>query len=294
MTSGLWVTLVVGGLIGGMGAVAALALPIGREMLGGITSLVGFALSAWSLGRLLGEYRSATTPSVAIALAIGAFIGGYALASSLLPQAARRDEPHAIATATGDRMAVLVLSDAENESYSPALTALELVTLQDDDVLSLGLVTTPFLFAAQKARYRAIGGISPARRQVREIVEALERALVGTDVEYCGLAWCSGAGSLREQVDSLARAGYSRIAVLTLGVGEPLEMARAKLLVDRSRPDEAQRRDRVRSSAAHRRGHPGARGEAHHNGSRCSRPDGRRALGTRSTGGAGGTEPRLR
>lgn len=239
MTGGLWIALVLGGILGGLGAVFALSLPPGRDTFGAITTLSGVILSAWSLGRLIGEYRNAPVPAIATALGAGAFFGGFSLASALLPQSGHRQEPNPISATTGRRAALLLLSDAEIETYSPSATALELVALQDDDVLNLGIVSTPFLFAAQKARYRAIGGISPARRQVREVLEALETSVSDTPLEYFGLAWCSGDGNLRDQVDDLARAGYSRIVVLPLGIGESLEMVRAKTLLDRSRPAEA-------------------------------------------------------
>ncbi len=239
MTGGLWIVLVVGGLVAGLGVVAGLSLPAGREAVGGIVTLGGFLLCAWSLGQLIAEYRSAPVPAMTIALAMAAFIGGYSLASAVLPQVAHRERPLPVAAATGDRTALLLLSDAETETYSPASTAVDLLSLQEDEVLRLGIVATPFLFAAQKARYRAIGGISPARRQVREIAEALERVLAGSEVEYCGIAWCSGYGSLLEHVGDLARAGYSRVVVVPLGVGESIEMVRAKTILDRSRPDEA-------------------------------------------------------
>jgi len=239
MPAGLWVALVVGGLVAGLGVVAALSFPAGREAVGGIASLTGFFLSAWALGRLTAIYGSSQTPGIALGLVLAAVVGGYSLASAMLPQAARRPPPRPITAANGDRTALLLLSDAEGELYQPAAAALELVTLQDDDVLGLGIVATPFLFAAQKARYRAIGGSSPARRQVAEIAEALERTSPGLQVDHYGVAWCDGPGNLLERVEELARDGYSRFIVQPLAVAESLEMHRAKSLVDRGRPDEA-------------------------------------------------------
>ena len=239
MPDGLWIVLVVGGLVAGAGIVAALCLPAGRESLGGVASLLGFFASAWALGRLIASYGGPQTPAVAAALATAAVGGGYALASAMLPQLARRPTPRQLVSTNGARIAVLLLSDAEAETYQPTATALELLTLQEDDVLDLGIVATPFLFTAHKARYRAIGGRSPARRQAHEIAEALERALSGTSVEHCGVAWCSGPGSLPERVDDLARIGYANVIVQPLGVAEPLDMQRVKSLLDQSRPGEA-------------------------------------------------------
>ncbi len=239
VTNELWVTLVISGLVGGLGAVAALSLPAGRDTVGGIASIAGVIVAAWSLGRLIGEYQSSPAPAIATLLAMGAFFGGYSLASAILPQTAHPQEPRPVPKRTGDRTALLLLSDAEPETYSPSATALELVQLQDDDVLRLGIVATPFLFAAQKARYRAVGGISPARRQVREILEAVESSLAGSAFDYFGLAWCSGPETLRDQVEDLVKAGYARVAVLPLGIAESLEMIRAKSLLDRGRPEDA-------------------------------------------------------
>ena len=239
MAGGLWIALVAGGLIAGLGVVGALALPVGREPVGGIASFLGFLMSLWALGRLASVYDNPQTPVVALCLAAAALAGGYGLASVMLPQVARQEIPRPIPAPPSHRTALLLLSEAEPEPYDPAATALELVELQEDDVLNLGIVTTPFLFTAQKARYRAVGGLSPARRQIREIAEAHERSLEGLGFEHFGVAWCSGRGSLLEQIEDLARAGYSRIVVQPLAVGEPLEMQRAKMLVDRGRPDEA-------------------------------------------------------
>ncbi len=239
MSGLLWIALAAGGLLAGLGTVATLAIPSGKELLGGAVTLGGLFLSAWTLGRLIAEYQTASTPVVALALGLGSYIGGYALASTMLAQISYRPQSHTINAAEGDRAAILLLSDAEPDTYSPAATAHELTTLQDDGVLRLGIVSTPFLFAAQKARYRAIGGSSPARRQVREIAEAVEQCSAGLGFHSCAPAWCSGPGNLLEQVESLARTGHSRVVIVPLGIAESLEMVRAKLELDGERASDA-------------------------------------------------------
>jgi protoheme ferro-lyase len=239
MLDTLWIALVAGGLVAGMGIVAALCLPVGRESLGGVLSLAGFFMSAWGLGRIIATYGGAQTPIVAAAVATAAVVGGFFVASAMLPLLARRPAPRPLSAPTGRRTALLLLSDAEGETYQVADTALELLALQDDGVLDLGIVATPFLFTAHKARFRAIGGRSPARRQTIQIAEALERALAGLEIAHCGVAWCSGEQSLRDRVDELSAAGYSRIVVQPLSVAESIEMHRAKSLLDQSRPEDA-------------------------------------------------------
>lgn len=232
----LWIVLVGGALIAGATVVLALVAVRSREPFAAIIGVIGFAGSAWAFGRLGSVYASVDALVYAFGLAVGALGGGYALASALLDRLSRpvRLLPVETGSDTGC-VRVLLFACAEPEEYEPRVTSRELGRLSDEGLVDLTIGVTPFMYAAQKARYSAIGGTSPARGQVRQLAEAMESALREKPFERVDEAWCEGSDSLASRVIDAARAGCRHVVVAVAAVAESAEMATAKRSVDRLR-----------------------------------------------------------
>jgi len=116
------------------------------------------------------------------------------------------------------------------------------IALEIQDLSSAGLPeatigVTPFLYAAQKARYRAVNGRSNSAAQAKAICERLETALDRERFARVDLVTCIGRDSLAAAVVRLQATGYSRVVVASLSVAESFQMDRAKGEVDALRPD---------------------------------------------------------
>jgi protoheme ferro-lyase len=234
-----WAALSFASLVAGAGSVGLLVLPHWKTPVAGVVTLLGFAASVWFFGVISIEYGTPLGYALGLGLALASTAGGYALASSVAERYAKSGTAPAIPEPSGHDTALLLLACAEPETYETRDTAAELRQLADEGAVELTLSVTPFLFAAQKARYRAIGGKSPARAQVRRIAERIEGLIESGLYGRVDAAWCSGAGSLAWRVAAAASDGYDSIVVVPLAVAESLEMHQAKQLLDRARPEDA-------------------------------------------------------
>jgi len=101
---------------------------------------------------------------------------------------------------------------------------------------SIGM--TPFLYAAQKARYRAAGGQSPSHHQARSTVVRLEQTLDREAYGWIDLVTCQTKDRLDVAVARTVSRGFRRIVVAAISVAESFEIDRSKTVVDALRPEQ--------------------------------------------------------
>lgn len=220
------VPLLWAGLVGGaMGAGAGLALLLvvvrPREALvalGGIVSM-GFAVAAGS--RLAAAYDTTAFTVVASILAVASLGGGFALVSAVLSYvtprvpAARVPPP-----GTPARTLAVLLVDTESETYRPGETTREIAELVAAGLPEPTIGVTPFHYAAQKARYRAVGGRSPEHVAARACAENVESRLEPARFTGPVTVRCSEPSALLHLVEQARDAGYMRTVVAGAYIAE--------------------------------------------------------------------------
>ncbi len=234
-TTIIWVALVIGGIVTGAGFVAALVASRPWEPLAIAVTLVGFAGMAWGFGGVATAYDRLDAVGYALVFVLGAVAGGYALASTLLSSLARRPQPAPLPSVLCDDVgasAVVLLCEAEPAAYSASETAAALEDLAEEGLLKASVGVLPFLFMAQKTRYRAAGGTSPGFAQDAQLAERLGRALEREDVSSVLPARCEGDTSLAIRISRAAERGFRTIVVAEAIVADSLEVDRAKREVD--------------------------------------------------------------
>lgn len=234
----IWVAIVVGAI--GTGA-SFVGILVARRSLEGLFALVGlcfFVLCAWGFGGVTVAYDRLDAIIYAFIFALAGIAGGYALVSTLLGWLASRARigvpslPDTQPT-DSDATAVLVLGEVDPPAYSPIATAAALEDLADEGLLRASIGVLPFLFMAQKTRYRAAGGTSPAARQLEAIVERVESLLSTAHTPmHVESAWCEGERALALRVASIVSEGIKTIVVAEAVIAESLEVDIAKREVD--------------------------------------------------------------
>jgi sirohydrochlorin ferrochelatase len=132
----------------------------------------------------------------------------------------------------------VIVGDIDPEEYDERSTATDLDRLSEEGLLEVSIAILPFLFFAQKARYRAVGGTSPAARQLRSITEHVGASLLSTRIDRVEAGRLDGASDLADQVLDLALSGYRTICVVEAMVAGSLELDEAKRRVDSMRLSE--------------------------------------------------------
>lgn len=235
----LWTAVFLGGLAVGASVVGLLVARRTREPLAFFLGIAGVVSGTWGVIEIVDSYRRFDLVAAAIGLSLASVGGGYALASSLLPYlTARRPTPslpeHVEARTT--RPAVLLLGCIEPPRYQPPAITDELDRLAQAGLPETTLGITPFLYAAQKARYRAMGGTSPSAQQAKAIAERLEVRL-RESVAFLRFVSCVGRDTLDRAVAEAASRGATDIVVATVSVAESYVADRAKAAVDLMRPE---------------------------------------------------------
>lgn len=236
MATALWIVLVVGSTIAGVAIVGVLVVTRIHESLAAVAGLAGFAASIWAFGQLGTAYARTDVLLYALGISLAALGGGYALCSALLDRLA--GTPRLPTVTIGEdvhRTRAILLVCAESASYDPRETSRELTRLAEEGLIDLTIGVTPFMYAAQKSRYRAIGGESPTRAQAHQLAEAVEALLDRERFDGVEVAWCEHTNGLAECVARAAAAGCRRVVVAPVAVGESAEMADAKRAVDQMR-----------------------------------------------------------
>ena len=240
----IWVALVVGAIGTGASFVGILVAKRSMEAVYAAVGLVFFILCAWGFGAVTIAYDRLDAIVYAFIFGIAGIGGGYALVSTLLGSLPRGHGREALPASDSmpDELsvpAVLVLGEVEPPTYNPVATAAALEDLAEEGLLKASIGVLPFLFMAQKTRYRAAGGTSPAARQLEAVAERVESVLGGAwkpgKVEP---AWCEGERSLSSRVIQAVAGGFRTIIVAETVIAESLEVDIAKRAVDALRLDD--------------------------------------------------------
>ena len=235
-TALIWIALVIGAVGTGASFVGILVARRSAESLYAATGLLSFLLCAWGFGAVTVAYDRLDAIVYAFIFGLAGIGGGYALVSTLLgwlaqherslpaPDAASQPEDPGVA-------AVLVLGEVDPPTYSPRETAAALERLSEEGLLKASIGVLPFLFMAQKTRYRAAGGTSPAASQLDRIVERIEE-LLSAAPKQVEPAWCEGERSLVGRIAETVERGFRTIIVAEMVIAESLEVDNAKRAVD--------------------------------------------------------------
>jgi len=233
-TTAIWVTLVIAAFVCGAATVAVLIVRRSAEPIFGAMGAIAFLTGAWSFALLSEAYARLDAVLYAVAFAIAAAVGGYSLASTLLGTLSRSDSTVMFDEPGADlgQAALVILGEDEPMQYSERATATALDRLADEGLMNASIAILPFLFMAQKARYRAAGGVSRASRQLDSLAEHVESSLSTSGFGIVGSASVEGDHDLEHAVASAARRGYRQIVVAAAMVGGSLELDRGKRKVD--------------------------------------------------------------
>ncbi|MDO8943523.1 MAG: ferrochelatase, partial [Desulfobacterales bacterium] len=239
----LWATVFASSMLTGVSLVVLLTAKRAKEPLAMLAGLTSMGVNAWAVAHLLTEYGRFETALYAGILGAAAAAGGYGLASSLLPMHLATEpvlDPIGEFDAVADSpIAVLLACPLEPEHYTPSAVAADLSEMTAAGLPEAGMAIMPFLYAAQKARYRAAGGRSPSIRQATALAEHLEETLDSAEFRPIELVTCTGDDTLDTAVARAAQRGCDRIVVVTLSIGESYQIDRAKSRVDLLRPQRA-------------------------------------------------------
>lgn len=237
----IWIALIAGSVVTGASLVGLLVSERALEPFSGALTVLGFASGAWAFGQITLSYSGLDAVGYALAFGLAGAAGGYALASTLLGRLAlRRRIAPPPSTQPDDRgtTAVLVLSEFEPTLYSAKATAVALDDLADEGLLQASIWVLPFLFMAQKTRYRAAGGNSPGARELESIAEKLGSALSARGIGHVETASCDGERSLSTRIAAVADLGFRTIVVAEAFIADSLEIDRVKREVDALRLSE--------------------------------------------------------
>lgn len=229
----IWIVLLIGCVAFGALVVGALVLPrtlAPFALLLGLTALIT-AVSAF--GQIAQRYQSPEAIISALVILLAAIGAGFAVATGSLPHLAAAPRLAALPDPVShgnESYGVVLMSCTEPDRYNPVAVAQRQNLLAESAEIDVPATALPFLFFAEKARYRAVGGSSPGAAPARRVTRAVADRMA-PDVADVRLAWCHTPASLTSAVASLAKAGAARIAIVVLGPSEsgPLDAAHAPL-----------------------------------------------------------------
>ncbi len=220
MQFGPWATALIASVAGGAAVCAALVvrrrwipLCFAVGTLAAVTDTLACALIWGAAHRFDGLIA-------AVALSMGAAAGGFALYASILGSRPERRGPvfdGAVAPASPGTH-VILLADAEPESYDPAAVTAGLGRFGANDLDLPPEVARPLIYASERSRYHRIG-TSPARGAVRGIAATLESRLAGLEDATAitvSAAFCTGGPSLAQEVSRSVAGGCRRLVVAPL------------------------------------------------------------------------------
>lgn len=229
-----WIVAVVSSVISGLALVGILVAQRRLEPFASGTALVTGAAAAYALAMIAYSYQRADAVFYAMAFVLAGVGGGYSLASTLLFRLASPFAPVVISDdelPLDPRVAVIVVSCIEPPHYDPSATAGMLQSLSDEGLLEASVGGLPFLFFAQKARYRSVDDISPSQPGLTAAADMLGGGLADRDV-LVDWATCSGESRLAARVAAAVRRGHRRIVVAELSVASSIHMEAARAEVD--------------------------------------------------------------
>jgi protoheme ferro-lyase len=233
-----WVALLLGGVLAGLGPVAAMAWPRRLEPLAVSGAMLAAGASAAGLvgiSILAGRLDEAV---VAGFLGVAAALGGFALGGALLAQIGVEPAPASLPDplpAPAPGTVVVLLADAEPAAYDPAAVAAELRELAEAGVHLPPETMRAFIFASEKSRYRAVGR-SPARETCTRVAARLEELLASAGPVSVVPAWCVSEPRLDTVVADAAARGCRDVVVARLAVAEDAALLRAQRRLEAMRP----------------------------------------------------------
>lgn len=233
----MWVALVCGAVVAGLSFVAVLVVQRRAEPVAVAIGALGLLFGVWGFASITTSYDRLDAVFYALVFSVCGVIGGYALGSTLLGALARRTpEPQAPSRLPthAEKPAVIVLSEVEPARYSAGDTALALEELADEGLIKPSVGVLPFLFMAQKTRYRAAGGTSQGAGQLDELAERLS-AVLGQRAASVRAASAEGTSSLVQRTVQAVQDGVRTIVVAEAVIADSLEIDRAKRKVDELR-----------------------------------------------------------
>lgn len=222
--------LLAGCVVFGGAIVAALVVPRGASPMAIVVGVVSLLASVTSFGTIAARYDTPQAIGAAMVVFIAGIIVGYAIASTSLPYIQRPAPEVTLRRGEGDLDGVVLVGFADPERYDPRVVARRQNLLEAGAQIVVPVTAMPFVYFAEKARYRAIGGRAPGHVIGRQLAERL------TDVPEAEewkveLAWCHTPESLPQAVATLAEVGTSRIAVVSLGMPESGQFDEAEKLL---------------------------------------------------------------
>lgn len=214
-----WAIVLAAGTVGGATVCAGLVAQRRRLIWAALAGSLAAAVLVSGIGAV---WRLSERPDAVVAAAVlglCACLGGYALASTLVPALTRvRVDTPALSPAPDDgSVHVVVLADAEHDDYRPGDLTRALDSYERADVPLPPYATRPLVYASEQSRYRRAGG-SGARRAVRAMAGALAARPDDESPREIGVAFCEGDPSLAESVAAIASRGGRRIVVAALTV----------------------------------------------------------------------------
>lgn len=227
-----WLVLIAGSFLTGASLVGILVVRRIAELPVALAGAVAFGAAIFFLGTLPARYARPDAALWGFVIMAGFAIGGYAVASASLHALTGSltlpalEVPDTARPGTG----VILTACVEPDSYDPRSTACMLEELVDEGVMSVSNAALPFLFFAQKARYRVIADRSPARADLQRISDRLGSTL-GEDDEVAWAA-CNGRESVARAVVEAANRGLRTIVVAGLGVAESVHFIRARHAIE--------------------------------------------------------------
>lgn len=224
-----WILLLAGAIVAGGSVVAILVVRRSVEPLAALVGLGGAGMSLLAFSRLAASYTRPDAILWALAFLLAAASGGYALGSTLLHLLDRRPSAPPSTITPGPELpgvAVIVVACIEPDTYDPRATAGMLRSLSDEGLLNASIAALPFVFFAQKTRYRVVGDASPAQDEIEQLSDRLSVALGAP--HHVSWATCSGQTGIFEAVARAVGQGYRRIVVAELSVATPTHLRVAK------------------------------------------------------------------
>ncbi|MDO8964992.1 MAG: hypothetical protein Q7W30_10955, partial [Coriobacteriia bacterium] len=121
MTILAWGLLLVSGVTGGGSLAVALVVPRRSMWMTALVGLVSAAVLCGSVGTIWWATARFDASVAATFIAVGALLGGFALAAAALPSLLGRSTPvHPVEAGPDDGLVhVILLADAEPDTYSP-------------------------------------------------------------------------------------------------------------------------------------------------------------------------------
>lgn len=214
-----WIGLLAGSVVFGAMVVAALVFPRGASAAALVAAFVGMLASVTSFGAIASRYNTPEAIAGSMVVLIAAITAGYAVASTSLPYLRLRSRPPVFRQSMGDREGVILLCCCDPERYDPRVIAGRQSILAESAEIVVPVTALPFVFFAEKTRYRAIGGRAQGPAVARQLADRVTDSPESREW-LVRLAWCHTPRSLPAAVAALASEGARRVALVPLGLPE--------------------------------------------------------------------------